>query len=74
MIAVRLECEPCPLETVGDRLHGVRGRHANDDVLGESYYLRSQTPLGRFSKAYFVPLMQELISRREEINITDRTL
>jgi len=46
---------------------------ANNDVLEQSYYLRSQIPLGRFSKAYFVPLMQKLISRRESISLTDRT-
>lgn len=46
---------------------------ANNDILEHSYYLRSQIPLGRFSKAYFVPLMQKLISRRESISLTDRT-
>ena len=46
---------------------------ANDDVLEGSYYLRNQNPLGRFSKSYFVPLMQELVARRERIAITDRT-
>lgn len=46
---------------------------ANDDVLGQSYYLRDQIPLGRFSKAYFAPLMQELVRRREEISVSDRS-
>ena len=46
---------------------------ANDDVLEGSYYLRNQNPLGRFSKSYFAPLMQELIARRERINVIDRT-
>src|SRR5687768_11406342 len=46
---------------------------ANSDTIEQSYYFRSQEPLGRFSKSYFVPLMQQLITRRENIAVTDRT-
>ena len=46
---------------------------ANSDVLGKSHYLEEKPILGRFSKSYILPLLHELISRREEINMTDRT-
>ena len=45
----------------------------NNDTLGKSYYLKDQAPLGRFSKPYFTPLLQELIARREKVRVTERT-
>jgi hypothetical protein len=36
----------------------------NQDILGQSFYLQPQAPLGRFSKAFFLPLMKEFIARR----------
>jgi hypothetical protein len=36
----------------------------NQDVVGQSFYLESEPPLGRFSRAFFLPLMKEFISRR----------
>jgi hypothetical protein len=33
-------------------------------IVGQSFYLEPEPPLGRFSKAFFLPLMKEFISRR----------
>jgi len=36
----------------------------NQDVIGQSLYLEPEPPPGRFSKAFFLPLMREFIMRR----------
>jgi hypothetical protein len=36
----------------------------NQDTIGQPFYLEPQPPLGRFSKAFFLPLMREFIARR----------
>jgi hypothetical protein len=36
----------------------------NQDTIGQSFYLEPEPPLGYFSKAFFLPLMREFISRR----------
>jgi hypothetical protein len=36
----------------------------NQDVIGRSFYLEPEPPIGRFSKAFFLPLMKEFIARR----------
>jgi hypothetical protein len=36
----------------------------NQDTIGQSFYLEPELPLGRFSKAFFLPLMKEFIARR----------
>jgi hypothetical protein len=36
----------------------------NQDIVGRSFYLEPEPPLGRYSKAFFLPLMKEFISRR----------
>lgn len=36
----------------------------NQDTIGKSFYLEPEPPLGRFSKAFFLPLMKEFIMRR----------
>jgi hypothetical protein len=36
----------------------------NRDVVGRSFYLEPEPPLGRFSKAFFLPLMKQFIARR----------
>lgn len=38
----------------------------NEDVIGRSFYLEDEPPLGRFSKAFFLPLMREFIRRRSQ--------
>jgi hypothetical protein len=36
----------------------------NQDVIGQSFYLEPEPPLGHFSKAFFLPLMKKFITRR----------
>lgn len=38
----------------------------NQDVIGRSFYLEPEPPLGYFSKAFFLPLLQEFIRRRAQ--------
>ena len=45
----------------------------NQDVIGQSFYLEPGPPLGRFSKAYFLPLMKEFIARRSRAQGVNRT-
>lgn len=39
----------------------------NEDVIGRSFYLEPEPPLGRFSRAFFPPLLKKFIARRESI-------
>lgn len=36
----------------------------NQDTIGQLFYLEPQPRLGRFSEAFFLPLMKEFIARR----------
>ena len=45
----------------------------NTDQIGKSFYLRDQEPLGQLSRSYFLPLVQEFITRKESAKATDRT-
>jgi hypothetical protein len=44
----------------------------NQDVIGRSYYLEPEPPLGHFSKAFFLPLLQEFIRRRAQTQAVHR--
>lgn len=44
----------------------------NTDVLGKSFYLEPVPPLGRFSRAFFGPLVREFIRRRGEMRGVNR--
>ncbi|MBY3238377.1 hypothetical protein HFO17_28205 [Rhizobium laguerreae] len=44
----------------------------NTDVVGNSFYLESEPPIGRFSKAFFLPLLREFISRRKSATEVSR--
>jgi hypothetical protein len=44
----------------------------NTDVVGQSFHLEPSPPLGRFSKAFFLPLMREFVRRRSEIRGVER--
>lgn len=44
----------------------------NLDVVGKSFYLEPVAPLGRFSKAFFLPLLRTFIARRLEARSVDR--
>lgn len=46
---------------------------ANMDVLGRSYYLAEQKPLGEFSKSYFLPIVREFAKNFRSVMKVDRT-
>jgi hypothetical protein len=45
----------------------------NQDIVGQSFYLEPDPPLGRFSKAFFLPLMKEFIARRSRARRVERS-
>ena len=45
----------------------------NTDIIGQSFYLEPDPPIGRFSKAFFLPLVREFIARRKSLNGVSRT-
>jgi len=44
----------------------------NQDIISQSFYLEPEPPLGRFSKAFFLPLMKEFIARRARARSVNR--
>lgn len=44
----------------------------NIDSIGGSYYLEPEPPIGEFSKAFFVPLMRQVVERMAEIEKISR--
>jgi hypothetical protein len=44
----------------------------NNDIVGESFYLEPEAPIGRFSKAFFLPLMRTFISRSKQASAISR--
>ena len=44
----------------------------NTDVVGRSFYLEPVSPIGRFSKAFFLPLLREFVARRRTFTQIDR--
>ncbi|WP_338695371.1 hypothetical protein V5279_04355 [Bradyrhizobium sp. 26S5] len=44
----------------------------NQDIVDQSFYLEPAPPLGRFSKAFFLPLMKQFIARRASIRGVNR--
>jgi hypothetical protein len=44
----------------------------NQDVIGRSFYLEPEPPLGYFSKAFFLPLLREFIRRRSQAKVIHR--
>lgn len=44
----------------------------NTDVIGHSFYLEPEPPIGRFSKAFFLPLVREFVARRKSLRGIDR--
>lgn len=45
----------------------------NSDVVGRSFYLEPEPPIGRFSKAFFLPLLREFIARRKSFTEISRS-
>ena len=44
----------------------------NLDIVGRSFYFEPEPPLGRFSKAFFLPVMREFIARRSRTRGVNR--
>jgi hypothetical protein len=44
----------------------------NQDVIGRSFYLEPQPPLGYFSRTFFLPLLREFIRRRSQTGAVHR--
>jgi hypothetical protein len=44
----------------------------NHDVIGRSFYLEPEPPLGYFSKAFFLPLLLEFIRRKSQARAIPR--
>jgi hypothetical protein len=44
----------------------------NSDLVGKSFYLEPEPPIGRFSKAFFLPLLREFIARRKAFTEVSR--
>lgn len=44
----------------------------NQDLIGRSFYLRPEPPLGRFGKAFFVRVLKLFIDKRSEARGVDR--
>lgn len=46
---------------------------ANLDVVGKSYYLSDQKPLGHFSRSYFLPIARQFVTHFRNASKVDRT-
>ena len=44
----------------------------NTDIVGRSFYLEPIPPIGRLSKAFFLPLLREFVARRASFTQVDR--
>lgn len=44
----------------------------NTDIVGRSYYLEPEPPIGRLSKAFFLPLLRDFIARRKTFTEVNR--
>ena len=44
----------------------------NTDRVGRSFYLEPEPPIGRLSKAFFLPLLRAFIARRKEFTEVSR--
>jgi hypothetical protein len=45
----------------------------NQDVIGRSFYLEPEPPLGYFSKAFLLPLLRKFIARRSKAKAVHRS-
>jgi len=44
----------------------------NSDLVGNSFYIEPEPPIGRFSKAFFLPILREFIARRKSFSEVSR--
>lgn len=45
----------------------------NSDTVGRSFYLEPEPPIGRFSKAFFLPLLRDFTARRRSLAEVSRS-
>jgi len=45
----------------------------NTDIVGQSFYLEPEPPIGQFSKAFLLPLVRAFIARRKSLIGISRT-
>jgi len=45
----------------------------NSDIIGRSFYLEPEPPMGRFSKAFFLPILRKFIARRKSFAEVNRS-
>tara|TARA_B100000378_G_scaffold49439_1_gene36850 strand:+ start:110 stop:421 length:312 start_codon:yes stop_codon:yes gene_type:complete len=45
----------------------------DSDIIGRSYSLEPEPPMGRFSKAFFLPILRKFIARRRSISEVNRS-
>jgi hypothetical protein len=45
----------------------------NSDIIGRSFYLEPEPPIGRFSKAFFLPILREFLARRKSLAEVNRS-
>lgn len=45
----------------------------NQDIVGQSFHLAPERPVGRFSKAFFLPVLKLFAQRREQSKRVNRT-
>jgi hypothetical protein len=44
----------------------------NQDIIGQSFYLEPEPSLGRFSKAFFLPVLKTVIAHRQQEKSVNR--
>ena len=44
----------------------------NEDIIGQSFYLEPEPPLGRFSKAFFLPVLKTFSAHRQRAKGVNR--
>ncbi|MBZ9898289.1 hypothetical protein LB545_28660 [Mesorhizobium sp. BR1-1-6] len=44
----------------------------NTGIIGRSFYVEPEPPVGRFSKAFFLPLLRGFIARRKTLTEVNR--
>ena len=45
----------------------------NSDIIARSFYLEPEPPIGRFSKAFFLPILREFLARRKSLAEVNRS-
>ena len=45
----------------------------NSDIIGRSFCLEPEPPMGRFSKAFFLPILRKFIARRRTFAEVNRS-